>query len=76
VQDADWRKRHAALICLSQVAEGCVKVLQKNLPSLADMCLQVRACSQPRSPPRPDLYFSRCRPLAHAPYKMRHMPLE
>lgn len=42
-QDAgDWRKRHAALICLSQIAEGCVKVLSKNIPGLADLCLAVR----------------------------------
>ena len=23
---ADWKKRHAALICISQIAEGCSKV--------------------------------------------------
>ena len=28
VADADWRKRHAALICLSQIAEGCTKVIK------------------------------------------------
>jgi hypothetical protein len=26
LNDADWRKRHAALICLAQIAEGCQKV--------------------------------------------------
>jgi len=28
---ADWKKRHAALICLSQIAEGCSKVGQASL---------------------------------------------
>lgn len=27
--DADWRKRHASLICLAQIAEGCQKVGQE-----------------------------------------------
>ncbi len=40
--DADWRKRHAALICLAQIAEGCVTVMAKNVSGLVDMCLQVR----------------------------------
>lgn len=26
LQDGDWRKRHASLICLAQIAEGCCKV--------------------------------------------------
>ncbi|BDA40930.1 Importin-5 [Coccomyxa sp. Obi] len=39
MQDPDWKKRHAALICLSQIAEGCVKVLTKNISGLADLCL-------------------------------------
>ncbi|KAK9821719.1 hypothetical protein WJX81_003315 [Elliptochloris bilobata] len=38
--DGDWRRRHAALICLAQIAEGCVKVMTKNLSGLVDMCLQ------------------------------------
>ena len=40
----DWRSRHAALICLAQIAEGCAKVLLKQLKGLADMCMKVR-CS-------------------------------
>ena len=36
---ADWRKRHAALVCLAQIAEGCSKVLGAQLPSLVDFCL-------------------------------------
>lgn len=42
LQDPDWKKRHAALICISQIAEGCVKVLVKNVHGLADMCMQVK----------------------------------
>jgi hypothetical protein len=26
LNDQDWKKRHAALICLAQIAEGCTKV--------------------------------------------------
>ena len=51
LQDPDWKKRHAALICISQIAEGCVKVLVKNVRGLADMCMQVStrppACRSP-----------------------------
>jgi len=35
----DWRKRHAALVCLAQIAEGCSKVMGAQLPSLVDFCL-------------------------------------
>ena len=35
----DWRKRHAALVCLAQIAEGCSKVMAAQLPSLVDFCL-------------------------------------
>jgi importin-5 len=37
--DADWRKRHAALICLAQIAEGCVKVMQDQKEALINLCL-------------------------------------
>ena len=44
--DRDWRQRHAALICLSQIAEGCVKIMHNNHSGLVDMCLQVsKFCS-------------------------------
>ena len=39
--DGDWRQRHAALICLAQIAEGCVKAMLGHLDSLVSMCLQV-----------------------------------
>ncbi|KAG1673229.1 hypothetical protein FOA52_013109 [Chlamydomonas sp. UWO 241] len=40
LRDGDWRKRHATLICLAQIAEGCAKVMAKQLGPLTDMCLQ------------------------------------
>jgi importin-5 len=43
IVDPDWRKRHAALICLAQIAEGCVKVMQNQLDGLVDLCMRVRA---------------------------------
>ena len=39
LQDADWRKRHAALICLAQIAEGCTKVMMRQLEGLVGMCM-------------------------------------
>ncbi|XP_077237749.1 uncharacterized protein LOC143879304 isoform X2 [Tasmannia lanceolata] len=39
LNDLDWRKRHAALITLSQVAEGCQKVMSGSLESVVDMIL-------------------------------------
>lgn len=39
--DSDWKKRHAALICLAQIAEGCVKVMMQNLDSLVTLSLKV-----------------------------------
>ncbi len=38
--DADWKKRHAALICLAQIAEGCAKVMAEQVEPLVDMCLR------------------------------------
>ena len=40
--DPDWKKRHAALICLAQIAEGCVKVMMQHLDSLVSMSLKAR----------------------------------
>ncbi len=39
--DSDWKQRHAALICLAQIAEGCVKAMTRHLDSLVAMCIQV-----------------------------------
>lgn len=44
IVDPDWCKRHAALICLAQIAEGCVKVMQNQLDGLVDLCMRVRLC--------------------------------
>jgi hypothetical protein len=35
----DWRKRHAALICLAQIAEGCERQMREQLEPLVAMCL-------------------------------------
>ena len=37
----DWKQRHAALIALAQIAEGCAKVMQKSMSGLVDICLRV-----------------------------------
>ncbi|WIA40679.1 hypothetical protein OEZ86_004377 [Tetradesmus obliquus] len=37
--DGDWRKRHAALICLAQIAEGCEKLMAEQVEGLVGMCL-------------------------------------
>jgi len=39
ISDQDWRKRHAALITLAQIVEGCDKVMRKNLEPLVNMVL-------------------------------------
>lgn len=39
--EPDWRKRHASLICLAQIAEGCAEKMQEQLTGLVGMCLQV-----------------------------------
>ncbi|KAL2923922.1 Importin-5 [Bienertia sinuspersici] len=35
----EWQKHHAALICLAQIAEGCSKVMIKNLDQVLSMVL-------------------------------------
>eukprot|EP00884_Botryococcus_braunii_P020479 jgi/Botrbrau1/7114/Bobra.0165s0131.1 len=40
IMDPDWKKRHAALICLAQIAEGCVKVMHNQLDGLVDLCMR------------------------------------
>eukprot|EP00271_Cylindrocystis_brebissonii_P019237 TRINITY_DN5787_c0_g1_i1.p1 TRINITY_DN5787_c0_g1~~TRINITY_DN5787_c0_g1_i1.p1 ORF type:complete len:1153 (+),score=248.27 TRINITY_DN5787_c0_g1_i1:117-3461(+) len=37
--DSDWKKRHAGLIALSQIAEGCAKVMITSLDSVVAMVL-------------------------------------
>eukprot|EP00252_Welwitschia_mirabilis_P001402 TRINITY_DN11268_c0_g1_i1.p1 TRINITY_DN11268_c0_g1~~TRINITY_DN11268_c0_g1_i1.p1 ORF type:complete len:1174 (+),score=249.39 TRINITY_DN11268_c0_g1_i1:398-3523(+) len=38
--DPDWKKHHAALITLAQIAEGCAKVMLKNLEQVVNMVLK------------------------------------
>eukprot|EP01026_Neomeris_dumetosa_P018002 TRINITY_DN1702_c0_g1_i2.p1 TRINITY_DN1702_c0_g1~~TRINITY_DN1702_c0_g1_i2.p1 ORF type:complete len:847 (+),score=189.15 TRINITY_DN1702_c0_g1_i2:132-2672(+) len=40
LQDGDWKKRHAVLISLAQIAEGCEKQLQSQKEVLTAMCLK------------------------------------
>ena len=44
--DQDWRKRHAALVALAQIAEGCVKGMLKDVIGAVGPCLQA-ATSDP-----------------------------
>ena len=46
LSDADWRKRHAALVALAQIAEGCVKGMLKDVAGAVTPCLQA-ATSDP-----------------------------
>jgi hypothetical protein len=46
--DADWRKRHAALICLAQIAEGCEKLMGQQVEGLVGMCLTGLRDSHPK----------------------------
>ena len=39
LQDGDWRKRHAALVALAQIAEGCVKGMNKDVAGAVTPCL-------------------------------------
>jgi hypothetical protein len=55
VNDSDWKKRHAALIALAQIAEGCSKVLvgiscMRNLHTLCQLFLCYYLSLSPRKP--------------------------
>eukprot|EP00891_Asterochloris_glomerata_P002388 jgi/Astpho2/2388/Aster-05646 len=39
MQSSNWRERHAALICLAQIAEGCTKTMLKSLGDLTRLCM-------------------------------------
>lgn len=55
--DQRWQQRHAALICLAQIAEGCAKVMLQNkqVTGLVQMCKQVSPtpCPTPNPSPTP-----------------------
>ncbi|XVF47512.1 hypothetical protein PTKIN_Ptkin03bG0114600 [Pterospermum kingtungense] len=44
----EWQKHHAALIALAQIAEGCAKVMIKNLEQVVSMVLNSFHDSHPR----------------------------
>ena len=48
--DGDWKKRQAALICLAQIAEGCLKVMLREdvLTQLVQLCLAGAADPHPK----------------------------
>lgn len=48
IADQDWRKRHAALIALAQIAEGCAKIMTKSLEPVVNMVLNLFQDSQPK----------------------------
>ena len=48
LKDEDWRKRHAVLITLAQIAEGCQKVLLNQISSAVDCCVQGIQDAHPR----------------------------
>ncbi|MBA0747815.1 hypothetical protein Gogos_004697 [Gossypium gossypioides] len=45
---SEWQKHHAALIALAQIAEGCAKVMIKNLEQVVSMVLNSFHDSHPR----------------------------
>ncbi|MBA0777900.1 hypothetical protein Gotri_005850 [Gossypium trilobum] len=45
---SEWQKHHAALIALAQIAEGCAKVMVKNLEQVVSMVLNSFHDSHPR----------------------------
>jgi len=45
---ADWRKRHAALVAMAQIAEGCVKGMLKDVNGAIAPCVQA-ATSDPHA---------------------------
>jgi len=57
LSDGDWRKRHASLICLAQIAEGCQKVMLAQIDALVDMCLKGL------QDPHPKVRWSACQAL-------------
>ncbi|MBA0832834.1 hypothetical protein Goarm_017195, partial [Gossypium armourianum] len=45
---SEWQKRHAALIALAQIAEGCSKVMIRNLEQVVSMVLNSFHDAHPR----------------------------
>ena len=39
LSSGDWRHRHAALMCISAIGEGCVKIMEGELSRILEMIL-------------------------------------
>lgn len=48
IQGQSWKERHAALMALSSVAEGCVELMVKELTQVLDMVLPLLTDAHPR----------------------------
>ncbi|CAG9464330.1 unnamed protein product [Pedinophyceae sp. YPF-701] len=48
LRGADWQQRHAALICLAQVAEGCAKVMTGQVSQVVAMIIEAAHDSHQR----------------------------
>ena len=59
IQDADWKKRHAALMCLAQIAEGCVKLMSE----MQVMEPLVQLCLAGAQDPHPKVRWAACQAL-------------
>jgi hypothetical protein len=59
IQDSDWKKPHAALICISQIAEGCQKVMKEE----AILLQLVGLCVAGAQSPHPKVRWAACQAL-------------
>ncbi len=48
INDPSWQKRQASFICLSQIAEGCDKVMLQEIDALTDMCMNGLSDTMPK----------------------------
>ncbi|XP_078151351.1 uncharacterized protein LOC144546690 [Carex rostrata] len=48
LRDSDWKKRHAALFFLKEIAKGCVEALKKNLEQIVKMMVASFKDKHPR----------------------------
>jgi hypothetical protein len=48
IASSDWRQRHASLMALSSIAEGCEKYMKSELPRVLDMILPCLNDPHPR----------------------------
>lgn len=57
--DGDWKKRHAALVGLAQIAEGCEKVMKQE-PVMSEL---VAMCIKGTGDPHPKVRWASCQAL-------------